>query len=496
MALVVLFGTAANGLAISGAEARQLDRDLLKQVEASVSKRDANTAEMPKYIFYMIGDGMGQSHRQLAEYYLQYKNEDDGLVLAMNDMPITANITTHNTNTLVTDSAAAGTALATGVKTKTGKIGFNEDGSVKYRTIAEALQEDRDMAIGLITTVSVTHATPAAFGAHVMDRNDEVSVADQYLAREWDFIAGGGYRYFAEKDEDGNREAGDSLLDDFEKAGYDVDTSLGDFEKTDFSAVDKYLGIYESKYLTEVITQKYDKKVSPELSEMVEAGIEVLSKNENGFFMMVEGGYIDGASHNNDTPTTLYEMLAFEESVQVAVNFYKEHPEDTLIIVGADHETGGLSLGYNSYAINFNRLDGIHVAYEKAIDVHLQKGDEDAYFAAMEEYYGVKVSEEERKTILANIEAFDLLALLADAGVTDPAKIEMYESMRHMLGISGHCSAHLLAEQTKIGWSTQAHTGEPVPFTFMGKGSETFAACHDNIDIPIALAELAGVNIG
>ncbi|MDL2293688.1 alkaline phosphatase [Ruminococcaceae bacterium OttesenSCG-928-D13] len=451
--------------------------------------------QAPKHIFYFIGDGMGLSHRQLAEVFARYKTGDENHVLTMNAMPVTTNITTHNSNTLVTDSAAAGTAMATGQKTQTGVIGMNEDGTETYKSISEALRE-KGMGIGLITTVSITHATPAAFGAHTANRNDEAAIAEQYLANEWDFLAGGGFNYFADTTEGGKREEGDSLLDDFENAGYTIDLDLESFTQTDFSAVEKYLGLYEPKYLTEVITQRNGTKVSPELSEIVQAGIDVLGQNEEGFFMMVEGGYIDGASHNNDTAATLHEVLAFEEAVQVAVDFYNQYPEDTLILVTADHETGGLSLGYNAYTLDLERLDTIKVAYEREIDVFLQAGDVDGYRAAMQQHYGIEVSDEDMEKILTGIENFDITGLLADAGFTDPAIVAEYEGMRHMLGISGHISSYLLAEETRIGWGSQTHTSEPVPLTVLGVEGERFATCRDNTDIPKTLAEIMGVAIG
>ena len=467
---------------------------LLLPTFALAGEAPVGESAAPKYIFYMIGDGMGMSHRQLAQFYTQYKTGDNTRLLAMNDMPVTANITTWNENTLVTDSASAGTALATGRKTKTGVIGMNAEGTESYRSITEALRE-KGMSIGLITTVTVTHATPASFGAHVADRNDESGIAEQYLNAGWDFIAGGGLNFFADANEGGAREEGDSLLDDFEAAGYTIDTDLASFGDTDFAATNKYLGVYEPKYLTEVITQKNGTKVSPTLSEMTQAGIDALVQDEDGFFMMVEGGYIDGAAHNNDAPTTLHETLAFEEAVQTAVQFYNAHPDETLIIVAADHETGGLSLGFNSYSMDMEALDSIKVAYERAIDKFLKEGDIDGYFAAMEEHYGLTISQEEREDVLWQLENYDLSGMMADFGITDPAEIAEMEGMRHMFGISGHVSAHLLAKRTKVAWSTQAHTGEPVPLTALGIGSERFGLCKDNTDVPKTLAELCAVSL-
>lgn len=455
---------------------------------------NTSNTNTPKYVFYFIGDGMGSSHRMLAEGYMQYKTNDMTYRLAMNDMPITANLTTRSLSSQITDSAAAGTALASGEKTGTGIIGLDESGEVEYTSILKALQQ-KGMSVGLVTNVTITHATPASFGANVKSRNDETTIAKQYLAAEYDYLAGGGARYFLSEENGGKREAGDDLIDDFEEKGYKVDTSLEDYQTTDFSSVTKYLGIYQNKYLTDVITQTNTEKTSPTLAEMVTNGIEVLSKNKNGFFMMVEGGYIDGAAHNNDTATVLHEMLAMDDAVKVALEYYEKYPKETLIIVTADHATGGLSLGYNSYSVNYQPLDSITSSYAEAIDPYLINKDYDGFFNAIEQSWNVSLSNQDKEDIKRRIDEFPIANLAYDLGM-DPQKIPHIESSKHMMGLGGYAASFVLSRETKIGWATQAHTAEPVPMTSIGVGSNKLAKCSDISEIAPILAEIFGVKVG
>ncbi|WP_379947349.1 alkaline phosphatase [Enterococcus devriesei] len=461
---------------------------------SSESAKKETETKQPKYVFYFIGDGMGASHRGLAENYMQWKNQDTNYKLSMNQMPVTANVTTNSLSSTITDSAAAGTALSTGIKTATGVIGMDEKGKDNYTTILESMQKD-GYGVGMATTVSITHATPAAFGAHVPDRNDEVTIADQYLKADYDYLAGGGAQYFQTKDAGGKREDGKDLAKAFGEQGYDVDSSLKDFEETDFTKTDKYLGIYEPKYLTDVITQKNVEKTSPTLAEMVKGGIDVLSQNDKGFFMMVEGGYIDGAAHNNDTPAVLNEVLSFEESVAEAKKFYDKHPDETLILVTADHETGGLSLGYNSYKMDFEAIDRVKSSFGNTMESYIEKKDYDGLYQTMEKEWQVKLSDDEKALVQNRLNTFPIADLMADMGIPESEK-EKAEGMKHMMGIGGYAASPILSKETKIAWTTQAHTAETVPLTAIGVGSKDFGECEDNTDIPQTLAEIMDVKIG
>lgn len=453
----------------------------------------------PKYIFYFIGDGMGMNHVTFLEEYLRWKNDDSELLVSMTSMPVLTSVatTTRGNGPLIPDSAAAGTMLATGQLGYPRVISMNEDASVAYTTILQALQET-NRSVGLITDVRVTHATPAVFGANSPHRDFEIEIAQQYLDGGIDFIAGGGSRMFLPVEEGGIRPEGDNLIDKFLEEGYTVSLNMEDYNSVDFSTVERYLGVYEPSHLTDSITQNNTGRVSPTLANMVESGIEVLSQNEDGFFLMIEGGYIDMTSHDNDTAATLHEMLEFEEAIQVALEFYHQYPEDTLIIVTADHETGGIGLGYNGSSINWEAIEAINGSFKQEIEPYFIAGDYNGFFNAVETNWNLTLSEKDKNDILLRYNNFDLIGLADDLGfpVDDIELLLEMESMKHMMDIIGFATAPVLFSETKVTWSSQAHTASRAPLAVIGQGSEAFMGARHLTDIPLILAELTGVEIG
>ena len=434
------------------------------------------TTEVPKYVIYLIGDGMGASHRALAQYYNQYTSKDNSLELAMNQLPYSAEVTTHCSNSYVTDSAAAGTALATGHKTGMGVISMDETGKVPYKTLLEAAQE-KGMATGLITTVTMTHATPATFGAHSASRGDEAGIALDYLESGINYFAGGGLKFFLPVSKGGTRSDNQDLLGKFEKEGYTVLTSRKDFNKTDFTTKDLVLGLYSQEYFENEIDQINAKtRQTPELYEMLEAGIEVLSHDQDGFFVMCEGGKIDEVSHSNDTASVIQEVLAFDKAVQVAVDFYEKHPTETLIIVGADHETGGLTLSNNSYSLNLVPITKIKCSVAK-ISEAIKKNPKNAY-KIVEAKWHITLSKEDKELMDQRV------------GATKST----YQSS-YMYNLSGWALAPALSKTTLINWGTMAHTAETVPFTAIGVHAELLSGYQDNTEIAKNIAKIMGVQL-
>ncbi|HHV10788.1 MAG TPA: hypothetical protein GXX75_10990 [Clostridiales bacterium] len=450
----------------------------------------------PKYVFYLIGDGLGASHRALAEYYQQYVTRKPNLQLAMNRLPVLSNVATHSLNSLVTDSAAAGTALATGHKTHSFMISTDVTGQVEYKTLLEAAKE-KGMATGLITSVTITHATPATFAAHTMDRADEAGIASQYFARDIDYLAGGGLKYFLPKARGGSRKDDLDLTKEFEKKGYKVLTSISDFENTDFSKEDRVLGLYADGFFADEIDQmNAAERQTPELYQLLSAGIEVLSQNENGFFVMCEGGKIDEASHNNDTASVIQEVLAFDKAVEVAVRFYEKHPNETLIVVGADHETGGLSLSNNTYSLNFEPITKIKSSVAPVISA-FQK-DPKSIYKGVEDAWHIKLSSEEKATIdrrnLETLEmSMDALRSVFPPGTPD-SMIEPYVG-GYMFGYTGWAISPILSYYTRINWGSQSHTAETVPFTAIGVNADWLGGYQDNTDIARIMAKIMDVQL-
>lgn len=307
----------------------------------------------PKYVFYFIGDGMGFNHVSLAEYYNGYLNGNYGpLPISFSEFPVLGMATTFSATNLITDSAAGGTALATGEKTKNGAIGVNADCSQSLESIAYKIH-DEGYKVGISSTVGLNHATPAAFYGHNCSRSNYYDIALEIGTSGFEFFGGGGIIDYKGKD---NSEK--SIYKIIKKEGYDVIFGLDKWNKR-CSKSEKVFFTHDNDPKVNSFPYAIDQKEGDMThADIVSAGIEFLYNEEKGFFFMSEGGRIDWSSHANDAKTTALEVLNFAEAIEVALNFYREHPEETLIVVTADHETGGLALGYEKgYHIFFNELD-------------------------------------------------------------------------------------------------------------------------------------------
>ncbi|PSW06190.1 alkaline phosphatase [Photobacterium lipolyticum] len=292
-----------------------------------------------KNIIIFIGDGMGDEHRKAARLV---KVGGTGK-LSMDNMPTSGYLQTHSSDNLITDSAAAATALATGVKTNNGVIGLDANLGFVPTILEDAKKQDK--LVGLVTTVHITHATPAAFYSHVENRDMMKNIALQMLNADIDVLLGGGEDEFLPRSENGcypeagEREDGRNLIQEAISIGYTYVCDLPSFRAIDTSSSLKLLGLFGDEGMI--------RPFSPSLAEMTQSAIDILSKKPNGFFLMVEGGQIDWASHNNDAANAISDTIDFDEAVEVAKKF-SFIDRDTLIIVTADHETGGMSVSPSS----------------------------------------------------------------------------------------------------------------------------------------------------
>ncbi|MDD5063273.1 MAG: alkaline phosphatase [Phycisphaerae bacterium] len=303
------------------------------------SGQNLNDAKV-KNIIFCIGDGMGLSQTALTRIQ---KLGPDGM-LNMETMPVVGITRTHSLDSLATDSPAAGTALATGVKTNNGMIGMIPDGT-KYQTILEAAR-DAGLRTGFAVNVQITDATPAAFGAHVKSRYEESVIAEQLLANKFNVLLGSRKEFFLPKTAHGSkREDNRNLIAEAKEMGYEyVETA----EQLKSAAKPYLLGLFEHKSLT-------SEQPVPSLAEMTKKAIQILTANHedssaenSGFFLMVEGHQIDWACHLNDADKMVKQTLLFDEAVKVALDFASADGQ-TLVIVVADHETGGLTIRTKTY---------------------------------------------------------------------------------------------------------------------------------------------------
>ena len=314
-------------------------------------KTQDQSEQKAKYVFLFIGDGMGTAHVATTESYLSYKaGKLGGEQLLMTTFPYYGSVTTHSANQNITCSSAAGTAIACGEKANNGTVGINKD-SLNIESIAYRLQKD-GYKIGIISTVPINHATPSAFYAHNVNRSNCYELSHDIPGSRFEFYAGAGFLEF--KGKDGNSEPTDEYL---EKNGYSVSYGLKEFRE---ESMDKELAVFCQASNREESADNYtsgDKaEADASLGQMLELGMEFLGTDEP-FFFMCEGGAIDWSAHSNLTMPMIENVLEFDEAIKVAYDFYLAHPEETLIVVTADHETGGLTLGAGSTTVNWAELE-------------------------------------------------------------------------------------------------------------------------------------------
>lgn len=410
-------------------------------------------AKGPKYIFYFIGDGMGPSHVLGTELYL---GELQGVIgrpqkLCFTQFPESAFVTTYSATNGVTDSAASGTALSTGHKTYNAAIGVGRD-TVEVYSVAADLA-DKGMAIGVATTVPINHATPSAFYAHNMNRHNYDEIAPWMLEAGYDFYAGG--------DVKGYDETRKNVYDKAKEQGYAIARGYNDYLAKAEGA--EKIMLYQKDVATELpyAINRTEKDLT--LAQITAAGIDFLEeKSKKGFFMMIEGGKIDYAAHNDDGATVFQEVLDFDAAVAVAYEFYKKHKDETLIIVTADHETGGLVLGYRGdYTLNLKALSSQKVSVERMIEI-LQAEKETTWERLeqlVKENIGVGIRNKKANGERVTVD-YDLAREIAYNAVYD------------------------LNRSAALSWASGNHSGTFVPLFAIGKGADMFNGVIDNTDIP------------
>lgn len=301
-----------------------------------------------KYVFLFIGDGMGLAQAKAAEIYLASDGSDSSQ-LSFTQFPETGLVSTHSASSMITCSSAAGTALATGTKTKNGMLGMDSD-TLPLKSIAYKIKE-AGYKVGIISDVTINHATPASFYAHNENRNNYYEIGCELPESGFDFFGGGGFGESSGKD--GSEP---SIYEKCQAAGYSIAYGLEQFQSVKDSCKRLLLLQEKAKRDRELpyATERDDNDMK--LADVVDAAVSYL-ENSKGFFIMAEGGKIDWAGHANDIESNIAEVLNLSEAVAVAEKFYSRHPEETLIIVTADHETGGLSLGRDGrYDLDFGKI--------------------------------------------------------------------------------------------------------------------------------------------
>ena len=487
--------------------------------------------KQPKYVFVFIGDGTSFPQRNAAEFYranlaspkntepaiLRAQNKiskDTGITtfkpdtkrLVMNTFPAQGISTTYSANSLITDSSSSGTAIATGNKTRDGVVGMDADARVKFTSMAK-IAKAKGKKVGIVTSVSLDHATPASFYASQPSRNDYYEISLQAPQSGFDYFGGGGF-----KQPKGRKGDQKDVFEVMAEDGYKITR-----DRAGFDALSRYDGkavaINPVLDADDALPYTIDKSAGEiTLAEFVQKGIDLLD-NENGFFLMAEGGKVDWACHANDAISAILDVIAFDEAVEVAYNFYKQHPEDTLIVVTGDHETGGMTVGfagtrYDTFLDRIGKQKGSYIAFNSVLD-KMRKDQPNLTFETIQpiirEFFGLEVypaDEIDRLKKAAaegDVIAIDKLSFALQPFEVDTIKKGLAMTMvpagdrpkneDHYYKDYGSYEpltvalTHVLNNKAGIGWTTFSHSGLPTPVSAVGVGSDRFMGHYDNTDI-------------
>ncbi len=413
-------------------------------------------------IIYMIGDGMGFEYISAYRYAVSELGADRLATTPFDDILTGAATTYPADNTWVTDSAASATALATGFLTYNGAIGVNTDKEAQ-QTLMEIAREN-GWPTGAVATVQVNHATPASFFTHHPSRSMYNEIADSYAqqisAGDWSFdvLLGGGYQYFNRDDK--------NWLPKLEAQGLHV---LTDAAQLDEQVETPVLGLFAPSALPYAIDDKPGR-----LANMTEHALRLLTtkSQQNGkpFALMVEGSMIDWCGHANDIACAIHEMADFAAAIDVVKNYMQQHP-NTLLVITADHSTGGLTLGQGGeYAWHTDKVMGIQASLE-AMGTTLVDLPRSEWREYLQPVLNLELTEAEWQRIEA-VEISDTL--------TGRAR---HRPLRTLLSA-------IISEHTRTGWTTTGHTAVDVPIMAAGPGAEAFHGYLDHTDIAKRLIEL------
>lgn len=432
-----------------------------------------------KYVFFFIGDGMGPTQVLSAEMYLAELEGNIGRKqLLMTQFPYSGQVATFSASNGITDSAAAGTCLATGKKTNNGMIGQTPDGE-PAESVATRLKQE-GWGIGIMTSVAIDHATPAPHYAHSAKRDDYYYIGTQLASSDFDFFGGAGFH----KPVNTADPAAPNLYDLCLSQGYTLAGGYNDALQR--VGTDKLI-LVPAEYIAdktlkgESLPYAIDRTEDDlTLAQIVEVAIQQLETHDR-FFMMAEGGKIDYACHGRDGATSILETIDFDNAIRLAYQFYLDHPDETLIVVTADHETGGMALGNDEYTLNLQALQYQHGSEWVLSDK----------LSALQQQEGKHLKWEQVKALLA-----ENTGLYKQVPVTKDEDAELYAAYQNIMrqyktvktlykdiNFLVDKTIEILNRNANVGWTSYNHTATAVPVFAIGQGAELFTGWHDNTEI-------------
>ncbi|WP_110942539.1 alkaline phosphatase [Geosporobacter subterraneus] len=453
------------------------------------------TGKTPKYVFLFIGDGTSFPQIAAAEMYLgaQKKTASPEIkALDFTNFPATGVAATYDSDSFIPDSASTGTSIASGIKTGNGIINMDPQKKTNVEPITRKLKA-KGYKIGVISSVSIDHATPAVFYANQVSRNNYYDIGLQLANSKFDFFGGGGF-----VDPRGERAKianAQDVLEVAKKNGFKVVSTKEEILKLNKNS-GRVIAINPQLDSSKAMPYEIDRKEGDlKLSDYVRKGIEVLD-NKNGFFMVVESGKIDWANHANDAAASIHDTIEFNNAVMEAYKVYEKYPNDTLIIVTGDHECGGLTIGFagTEYSTFFNKLEKqtmSYIGFDKIISDYKKNTKPENYkledlFPQIKAAFGLVPSGDAKSELVLTASELKRLQdaftrsmqASADRKYDDHEKIiyGTYEPLTVTL-------THILNNKAGLSFTSYSHTGLPVPVYAVGLGQELFIGSYDNTDI-------------
>lgn len=438
------------------------------------------SAQDAKYVFYFIGDGMGMGPVMAAETYNREVLKNDK-PLQMMQFPTVSWCMTYSANSRITDSAAAGTALSTGVKTKNSMLGMSPD-TIAVESIAKKFH-DNGYGVGVVTSVSPFDATPGAFYAHVPNRSKHYEIGCQVAESGYEFLAGAGSYKTDEQ----------NVNDVMAKNNVQVIYGPSEIEKINSKRVflinPDGCPNWNIGYTIDSIEGRLT------LPLITETCLAHLEKNTpDRFFMMVEGGNIDHALHANDGGAAIIEIINFNDALKLAYNFYLKHPDETLIVVTADHDTGGMAMVYPKVK-NMAHLGSF--SYQR-----VSKEEFSDYCKGLAKNRRVYQWDDMKEYLTENFGLFNHIPV----SEAQEAKLkEMFEAAIVMRNSEDQKTLYanfnafavevfrLVNDAAGVGFTTLSHSGNPVPVFAVGAGAEKFTHLNNNNQLPKLILEAAGL---
>jgi len=427
-----------------------------------------------KNIIFLVSDGMSVGTLNMADLLLQRKEGKGStwIDLYRQNKAKKAYMDTASNDSLVTDSAAASSSWGGGRRVKNGSLNVNSDGTFNKPILQKF--KDAGKAVGCVTTVPITHATPAGFSVNMKHRNMQDKIASKYLDLKFDVMMGGGSEYFDGSKRDDKK----NIFGDFEAAGFQVVKTKSELGKA--NASQPIIGVFSEGGLPYAVDMDNDAELKskiPTLAEMTSKAIEVMANNPAGFVLQVEGGKVDWAAHANDTAALLYDQIAFDEAVTAAINF-AEQRDDTLVVITTDHGNASPGLIKNAKANQmFDTLKKVKHSNDWVLHGISNNDKPKQVIERLNYAQGITISQDEAATLLKAYSSLD------NNGIYNSYKLPFKQL------------AEVQQKYTSVYWAAMNHTAEFVELAMYGPGSTDLPTFIKNYELHNYLLEAAGVPI-